>query len=118
MQVLSQTSSTISPSCFTSRLNNSPEAEVQCISAGAVSRRVATRFGPSIDVRNRGVLKAFTPPALQANTNQHLAIVRIWNGDDCRELSVMDARAFAAQLIAAAAFAEDQNSLPDSRMPG
>ena len=76
--------------------------------------RVATRFGPSIDVRNRGALKVSARPGLQPNTNQQLAIVRIWNGDNCRELSVTDARAFASQLIAAAAYAEDQNSLPDT----
>jgi hypothetical protein len=38
------------------------------------------------------------------------AVVRLWNGDSCRELSITEARALAEQLLGAANFAEFQNS--------
>ena len=78
----------------------------------ALPVRVATRFGPSIDVRNRGALKVASA-ATTTTAPRHLAVVRIWNGDCCREMSVTDARIFAAQLMAAASYAENQNASPD-----
>lgn len=77
--------------------------------ATAISHRIATRFGPSVDVRHKGAFKTSTSSA-RLPGNRHQAVVRLWTGNDCRELSVSEARAFAAELIAAAAFAESQNS--------
>lgn len=81
------------------------------VANSAKARCVATRFGPSIDVRHRGVLKPLPHSRVAVAASQQLAVVRLWNGDCCRELSVLDARAFAAELIAAAAYAEQQNML-------
>jgi hypothetical protein len=36
-------------------------------------------------------------------------VIRIWSGENCRELSVCDARSLAAQLLEAAGYAEQQN---------
>ena len=37
------------------------------------------------------------------------AVVRLWVDDQCHELSAHEARAMAAQLLAAAALADKQN---------
>ncbi len=63
---------------------------------------LVTRFGNAVDVRNRGTLRA-------AKSAAEPAVVRLWNDDQCRELSSHDARALAAQLIAAANLADMQN---------
>lgn len=63
---------------------------------------LVTRFGEAVDVRNRGTLRA-------AKSAAEPAVVRLWNEDQCRELSSHDARALAAQLIAAANLADAQN---------
>ena len=75
---------------------------------GAVSARdgrqaLVTRFGDAVDVRNRGTLRA-------AKSAAEPAVVRLWNDDQCREMSSHDARALAAQLIAAANLADAQNA--------
>lgn len=70
--------------------------------------RVATRFGPLVDVRNRGVLKA-PRRVFQTINNPHCAVVRVWQGDCCREMTAAEARSLAAQLMAAANHAENQN---------
>ena len=112
MSALSQSPSAIFSPSFPRRPGAPQTASEPSAPTTIVSPRVARRFGPSVDVRNRGVLKAHARPILKANRNYQLAVVRIWQGDDCRELSVTEARAFAAQLIAAAAYAENQNALP------
>jgi hypothetical protein len=75
--------------------------------AGAVLARegrqtLVTRFGDAVDVRNRGTLRA-------ARSAAEPAVVRLWNDDQCREMGSHEARALAAQLIAAANLADAQN---------
>jgi len=70
--------------------------------APAGRQALVTRFGNAVDVRNRGTLRA-------AKSAAEPAVVRLWNDDQCRELSSHDARALAAQLIAAANLADMQN---------
>jgi len=70
--------------------------------APAGRQALVTRFGDAVDVRNRGTLRA-------AKSAAEPAVVRLWNDDQCRELSSHDARALAAQLIAAANLADTQN---------
>ncbi|MEC5216027.1 hypothetical protein RCH09_000964 [Actimicrobium sp. GrIS 1.19] len=72
-------------------------------------RPVATRFGPMVDVRNRGALRPAIRATQRTTAPEDPAIVRIWNGEKCRELSILEARALAAQLIDAAAHAEREN---------
>ncbi len=67
----------------------------------AVSSLV-TRFGEVVDVRNRGTLRA-------AKSAIAPAVVRLWHDDQCREMNSHEARALAAQLIAAANLADVQN---------
>lgn len=67
----------------------------------AVSSLV-TRFGETVDVRNRGTLRA-------AKSAIAPAVVRLWHDDQCREMNSHEARALAAQLIAAANLADVQN---------
>ncbi|HEX7642880.1 MAG TPA: hypothetical protein VF472_11795 [Burkholderiaceae bacterium] len=69
--------------------------------AGAGSSLI-TRFGEAVDVRNRGTLRA-------AKAAIAPAVVRLWHDDQCREMSSHEARALAAQLIAAANLADAQN---------
>jgi hypothetical protein len=69
--------------------------------AAAVSSLV-TRFGEAVDVRNRGTLRA-------AKSAVEPAVVRLWHDDQCREMNSHEARALAAQLIAAANLADVQN---------
>lgn len=67
------------------------------------------RFGHTVDVRNRGALRMLRLAGGQAPAANAPAVVRVWHGDACRELSVHDARALAAQLMEAASYAEQQN---------
>ena len=69
-----------------------------------------TRFGDAIDVRNRGALKMGRFAGSQAATQDTPAVVRLWTEQQCRELSAHQARALAAQLLAAALLADMQNS--------
>lgn len=71
------------------------------------SGTMTQRFGPGVDVRKRGALR-LSPRTDRAALEQP-AVVRIWNGEHCRELSAHDARALAAQLTEAAAYVERQN---------
>jgi hypothetical protein len=73
---------------------------VRRVAASASS--LITRFGEAVDVRNRGTLRA-------AKSAVEPAVVRLWHDDQCREMSSHEARALAAQLIAAANLADVQN---------
>jgi hypothetical protein len=68
----------------------------------ATASSLITRFGEAVDVRNRGTLRA-------AKSAVEPAVVRLWHDDQCREMNSHDARALAAQLIAAANLADAQN---------
>lgn len=68
----------------------------------AAGSSLITRFGEAVDVRNRGTLRA-------AKSAIAPAVVRLWHDEQCREMSSHEARALAAQLIAAANLADVQN---------
>ncbi len=68
----------------------------------AAASSLITRFGEAVDVRNRGTLRA-------AKSSVEPAVVRLWHDDQCREMRSHEARALAAQLIAAANVADAQN---------
>ncbi|TFV95217.1 hypothetical protein E4K72_18130 [Oxalobacteraceae bacterium OM1] len=70
---------------------------------------VTTRFGELVDVRNRGALRLARLVGIQVPGKEAPAVVRLWSGDTCRELSSGEARALAAQLLDAARHAEKQN---------
>jgi hypothetical protein len=71
---------------------------------------VLTRFGDAVDVRSRGALRITRFAGSQAGLQETPAVVRLWVADQCQELSSHHARALAAQLLAAAALADSQNS--------
>jgi hypothetical protein len=71
--------------------------------------QLTTRFGDLVDVRNRGVLRLARLVGIQVPGKAAPAVVRLWSGDTCREMSAADARALAAQLLEAARHAELQN---------
>jgi|GEM_PF-6619579 len=73
-------------------------------------RPVSTRFGDMVDVRNRGTLRLARMVGIQIPGKEAPAVVRLWQGDHCRELSIGEARALAEQLLEAARFAEQQNT--------
>jgi hypothetical protein len=68
----------------------------------AAASSLVTRFGEAVDVRNRGTLRA-------AKSAVEPAVVRLWHDDQCREMRSHEARALAAQLVAAANLADVQN---------
>ncbi|NEX63998.1 hypothetical protein [Noviherbaspirillum galbum] len=70
---------------------------------------IRTRFGELVDVRHRGALRLARLTGLQVPQTDMPAVVRLWNGDICKEMSIHEARALAAQLLEAAACAEGQN---------
>ncbi|MFC3111377.1 hypothetical protein ACFQAT_00090 [Undibacterium arcticum] len=72
---------------------------------------VATRFGQTVDVRNRGSLRFVRLTDSQLPAIEAPAVVRVWTGEQCRELSAHPARALAAQLLEAASHADLQNML-------
>lgn len=76
----------------------------------ASRKPLTTRFGEWIDVRNRGALRVGRFAGSQVQVQDAPAVVRLWTDDHCRELSAHQARALAAQLLAAASLAELQNS--------
>jgi hypothetical protein len=76
--------------------------------AGGASTLV-TRFGEVVDVRNRGTLRVGRYVGDHSETRDAPAVVRMWSDDQCRELSSHEARALAAQLLAAANLADTQN---------
>ncbi len=82
------------------KLSGSPE----------VRKPLSTRFGDIVDVRNRGVLRLGRLVGIQVPQREAPAVVRIWSGEQCRELSSHQARILAAQLLEAANYAERQNS--------
>jgi|GEM_PF-3401672 len=84
-------------------------ASLRTTSAERSRPSVVRRFGNTVDVRNRGALKVVRLVGMQSPGNDAPAVVRMWSGENCRELSVNDARALAAQLVEAAAYAELQN---------
>jgi hypothetical protein len=71
---------------------------------------VSTRFGDTVDVRSRGALRVMRLVGIQTPSSDTPAVVRLWSGETCRELSTHEARALAAQLMDAAGHAELQNS--------
>lgn len=71
---------------------------------------VATRFGQTVDVRNRGSLRIVRLTGNQLPAIEAPAVVRVWTGEQCRELSAHAARALAAQLLEAASHADLQNT--------
>jgi hypothetical protein len=73
------------------------------------ARTAVERFGAQIDVRNRGALRLNPSARGAAPAREQPAVVRMWHGEQCRELSVHEARALAAQLVAAALYADQQN---------
>jgi hypothetical protein len=79
-------------------------------SAAEARTSLVTHFGDAIDVRNRGALKMGRFAGSQAAARDAPAVVRLWNEQQCRELSSHQARALAAQLLAAALLADTQNS--------
>jgi hypothetical protein len=85
--------------------------------AGAAAALV-TRFGNRVDVRNRGAVRIRRlsggegiggPADLESAASLAPAVVRLWHADHCEELTISQARALAAQLLAAAALADGQN---------
>lgn len=91
------------------------------IAASATSGNMpalVTRFGSKVDVRNRGAIRirrlaganGIGPNAINDDeTPLAPAVVRLWHADSCDELTIPEARALAAQLLAAAALADGQN---------
>jgi len=70
---------------------------------------LVTRFGDVVDVRNRGTLRVGRHAGDHVETQDAPAVVRMWTDDQCRELNSHQARAMAAQLLAAADLADSQN---------
>lgn len=68
-----------------------------------------TRFGNSVDVRNRGALRMSRFAGSQAEAQLAPAVVRLWTAEQCHEFSAHQARGIAAQLLAAADLADSQN---------
>lgn len=68
-----------------------------------------TRFGNSVDVRNRGALRMSRFAGSQAQAQLSPAVVRLWIAEQCHEFSAHQARGIAAQLLAAADLADSQN---------
>lgn len=71
---------------------------------------VVTRFGDRVDVRNKDTVRISRFANGESRVQNAPAVVRVWHDEKCRELTSHEARAFAAQLLAAAALAESQNS--------
>lgn len=74
-----------------------------------VPPRLITRFGDMVDVRNRGAVRIGRFAGTAAAPEHAPAVVRLWYAEQCKEMSAHEARAFAAQLLAAAALADSQN---------
>jgi hypothetical protein len=70
---------------------------------------ILTRFGDAVDVRRRGALRISRFAGTRPRTVDVPAVVRIWLADQCKELTAHQARALAAQLLAAASLVETQN---------
>ena len=96
------------------------EAIGEVTTAGSVRPALVTRFGSKVDVRNRGAVRIrrlaggqLGQPGIDGVSEGSVpiapAVVRLWHADRCDELTISEARALAAQLIAAAALADGQN---------
>jgi hypothetical protein len=73
-------------------------------------KSLITRFGESVDVRNRGTLRMSRFAGSQTQSQAAPAVVRLWIAEQCHEFSAHQARGMAAQLLAAAALADSQNN--------
>lgn len=80
------------------------------VAATEERKPLVTRFGESVDVRNRGTLRMGRFAGSQAQTQAAPAVVRLWIAEQCHEFSAHQARGMAAQLLAAAALADSQNN--------
>lgn len=78
--------------------------------ASAAPARLITRFGEMVDVRNRGAVRIGRFAGSAVSPQHAPAVVRLWHAEQCKEITAHEARAFAAQLLAAAALADSQNS--------
>lgn len=78
-------------------------------SMGEQRTSLITRFGNSVDVRNRGTLRMSRFAGSQTQVQSAPAVVRLWTAEQCHEFSAHQARGIAAQLIAAADLADSQN---------
>lgn len=74
-----------------------------------VAASLVTHFGPDVDVRHRGVLRMPRHHMGDIPDTPAPAVVRLWQEVAFREFDAAQARALAAQLLAAAALAERQN---------
>lgn len=70
---------------------------------------LVTRFGNSVDVRNRGALRMSRFAGSQMQAQPAPAVVRLWTAEQCHEFSAHQARGIAVQLLAAADLADSQN---------
>ena len=84
-----------------------PESHERMVS---VPPRLITRFGEMVDVRNRGAVRISRFAGSTAAPQHAPAVVRLWHAEQCKEMTAHEARAFAEQLLAAAALADSQNS--------
>jgi hypothetical protein len=81
------------------------------LATGTSRQSPVTRFSDTVDVRNRGALRINRFSDGQMRSAQDApAVVRLWLAQQCHELSAHAARALAEQLLAAAAYADRQNS--------
>ncbi|OGB21891.1 MAG: hypothetical protein A3I66_16230 [Burkholderiales bacterium RIFCSPLOWO2_02_FULL_57_36] len=78
-------------------------------SIGEQRTPLITRFGNSVDVRNRGALRMSRFAGSQTQSQPAPAVVRLWTAEQCHEFSAHQARGIAAQLLAAADLADSQN---------
>ncbi len=78
-------------------------------SLGEQRMPLTTRFGNSVDVRNRGALRMSRFAGSQMQAQPAPAVVRLWIAEQCHEFSAHQARGIAAQLLAAADLADSQN---------
>ncbi len=78
--------------------------------SAAEGEPILTRFGDIVDVRRRGALRIGKFAGTQARPVEAPAVIRLWEDGQCREMSAHQARVLAAQLLAAASFADAQNS--------
>jgi hypothetical protein len=84
-------------------------SKLQLASIGEEKRPLVTRFGNSVDVRNRGTLRIGRFAGSQTQVQPAPAVVRWWAAEQCHEFSAHQARGIAAQLLAAADLADSQN---------
>ena len=87
-----------------------PQGQPLPLMTSAEERKpLVTRFGDAVDVRNRGALRMSRFAGSQTSAQVSPAVVRLWSDEQFHELSAHQARALAAQLLAAAALTDKQN---------